>query len=179
MLEIQKTNFKKGYLKSHLNQIDWNHKSEFPLNLEIENLDLNLCTDVMFDFEKRIWTDDSNLNSEYFLNKWEQKFGMLWDNLVNVSPLQPYQPEIVHFRVGSENRTVYIESAGIVTTTDPKKRWYKCKNDTQFSLASFSYAFNDCKGLNSSILTYWDEVKGRQSTVDFILISEFSEIRIE
>ena len=62
------------------------------------------------------------------MRKWEQKFGMLWDNLDNVLPLQPYQPEFVYLQIRIRNQTASVGSAGIVAATNPKKRWYQCTN---------------------------------------------------
>ena len=126
--------------------------------LEIQNLDLNLCTDVEYDFKKRIWTDGFHLNTRNFMRKWEQKFGMLWDNLDNVLPLQPYQPEFVYFQIRIRNQTASVGSAGIVPATHPKKRWYQCTNSTKISIASYFEAFDECNGINSTILTYWTKV---------------------
>ena len=38
--------------------------------------EFELCTNVQFDFENRIWTDESALFNS--IHKWEQKFGQLW-----------------------------------------------------------------------------------------------------
>ena len=92
------------------------------------------------------------------MRKWEQKFGMLWDNLDNVLPLQPYQPEFVYFQIRIRNQTASVGSAGIVAATNPKKRWYQCTNSTKVSLASYFEAFDECKSINSTILTYWTKV---------------------
>ena len=83
---------------------------------------------------------------------------MLWDNLNNVLPLQPYQPEYVYLQVRLRNQSSFVGSAGIVTATNPKKRWYKCTHGTKFSIGLYFDAFNDCNDNNSTILTSWTKV---------------------
>ena len=37
-----------------------------------------LCTNVQYDFERRIWTDGSALDENDLKHDWENKFGQLW-----------------------------------------------------------------------------------------------------
>ena len=54
-----------------------------------------LCTKVHFDFEKRKWTDGKLFFDNDFIKKWENKFDSVWNELENVLPKQPFQPEYI------------------------------------------------------------------------------------
>ena len=54
-----------------------------------------LCTKVHYDFEKRKWTNGKLFFDNNFMKKWENKFDSVWNDLPNVLPKQPFQPEYV------------------------------------------------------------------------------------
>ena len=86
------------YFAEQLNQTNFHwidNRTEWWRNQPTENLEF--CTDVKFDFQKRKWTDGNALQNLKFIQKWETKFDQLWDNLQGHWPVQPYQPEFVLF----------------------------------------------------------------------------------
>ena len=68
-------------------------------NLDISSREnLYPCTNIDFDFERRIWTDGKYLEDMHFIERWEEKFGSIWDNKEKVFPPEPYQPEYVSLK---------------------------------------------------------------------------------
>ena len=123
-----------------------------------------ICIDVKFDFKRRKWTDDNALEQSDFIPKWEGKFKQFWDNKETTWPPQPYQPEFVILNYeflkdkNIHNITMTIKSI----TISPSKRfdqpYFKCLNRNDFQKGSYYDAFQNCKKLNSSIQTYFDQV---------------------
>ena len=84
--------------------------------------DLELCTNVRYDFERTKWTDCNALEKSGFILKWENKFHQLWANWPNIWPLQPYQPEfvVINYRVSKrdEIRRISMQWFSISSSKD-------------------------------------------------------------
>ena len=91
--------------------------------------ELDICTNIKFDFQKRTWTDHSVSDFEALTEKWETKkgfpsklsiipeiilfifylekysiekpckIGPFWENFEGLLPLKPYQPEFVSLQI--------------------------------------------------------------------------------
>ena len=69
-----------------------------------------LCTNVHFDFEKRKWTDGKLFFDNNFFKKWENKFDSVWNELENVLPKQPFQPEYISLGKNLTSQNLALQS---------------------------------------------------------------------
>ena len=103
--QLNKTNF-----LSRENQTITTELRDDSMKPITENIDF--CTNVQYDFEKRTWTDNDALDDSHlahqFAHQWEEKFDQLWQNKKHSWPKQPYQPEFVaiNYRVIKENENL-------------------------------------------------------------------------
>ena len=58
------------------------------------NNELNLCTNLLYDFNDSKWTDYEFTDENQFILRWQARFGSLWENFEHSSPMQPYSPII-------------------------------------------------------------------------------------
>ena len=94
--------------------------------------------------------------------------GPLWDNYEGSVPKEPYQPEFVILTIRKyKNDTITMESAEIHSdnveypsnspVANLREFWFICNQNSDFMLATIDQAYRICKGMNSTIKTYYSK----------------------